>query len=418
MDELERSVVEQNEGEAAPHSKVAGSGHSDALSSPKRYSTRTLRIDISISTHAGACASLPNMLHQLFLKSELQVPTAPKSCSRSARKLSRRNIDGTGTVFPCGILSTPLLAPPSADTLLVLFDSLPRCCKYWSPLWTVDMGFRSSPPYPKTKTSIHSQSPSITSVPVPMLSVADHRSAGGTSLKENYPTQAWSLHRKNASQSGKDPCLLSRKRKKGHTCRFRKAWRLLLQTAWQALVAPQHPFDCHRALQLLVLDNIEPHRVRNLAWGNSATGGKLRWENFDGWNPSGGDLGDFQKAPGAEAPRSQPFNELYRKDKSHDKPCLSSRTSRALQARSPVWKVQVPSCNNALINHGAAVNGPIIFPEILGLLVLVQGNSLLVVSGSSRYSLVGEAEKGPSIPYHRAEVPEVGISAKAHIEGV
>jgi hypothetical protein len=161
-------------------------------------------------------------------------------------------------------------------------------CKYWSPLWTVDMGFRSSPPYPKTKTSIHSHSPSITSVPVPMLSVADHRSAGGTSLKENCPTQAWSLHRKNASQSGKDPCLLSRKRKKGHTCRFRKAWRLLLQTTWQALVAPQHPFDCHRAWQLLGLDNIEPHRVRNLAWGNSATGGKLRWENFDGWNPSGG----------------------------------------------------------------------------------------------------------------------------------
>ena len=94
--------------------------------------------------------------------------------------------------------------------------------------------------------------------------------------KECFSIRARSLPPKQKTEEG------------SHTSRFRKAWRLLLQTAWQALVAPQHPFDCHRAWQLLVLDNIEPHRVRNLAWGNSATGGKLRWENFDGWNPSGG----------------------------------------------------------------------------------------------------------------------------------
>jgi hypothetical protein len=28
---------------------------------------------------------------------------------------------------------------------------------------------------------------------------------------------------------------------RSHTCRFRKAWRLLLQTAWPVLVAPQRP---------------------------------------------------------------------------------------------------------------------------------------------------------------------------------
>jgi len=36
--------------------------------------------------------------------------------------------------------------------------------------------------------------------------------------------QAWSLQRKNASQSGQDPCLLSRKRKKEHHLHLRKAW--------------------------------------------------------------------------------------------------------------------------------------------------------------------------------------------------
>lgn len=63
----------------------------------------------------------------------------------------------------------------------------------------------------------------------------------------------------------------------------------------------------------------------------------------------------------------------------------------------------------ALINHGAAVNGPIIFPEILGLLVLVQGNSLLVVSGSLLVnSLIGKAEKGPStigLKYQKSAFP-------------
>jgi len=79
------------------------------------------------------------------------------------------------------------------------------------------MRFRSSPPLSENETSIslpesrHHVGPSV------LPNVAGHRSAGGTSLKENYPTLAWSLHRKNASQSGQDPCLLSRKRKKGHT---------------------------------------------------------------------------------------------------------------------------------------------------------------------------------------------------------
>jgi hypothetical protein len=144
-----------------------------------------------------------------------------------------------------------------------------------------------APPYPKTKPAFRSQSPGITSVPVsyPMLPVAGHRSAGGTSLKENYPTLAWSLHRKNASQSGQDPCLLSRKRKKRHHQQVQKGMASALADRLAGLGCATASFDCHRAWQLLVLDNIEPASSPKSSMGKFGDGEKLRREELSRVEP-------------------------------------------------------------------------------------------------------------------------------------
>jgi hypothetical protein len=132
-------------------------------------------------------------------------------------------------------------------------------CKYWSPSWTVDMRFRSSPPpirkrnqhfAPRVQASRRAQCP--TQCCRPSISRRDitQGELPDTGLepaqKECFSIRARSLPPKQKTEEG------------SHTSRFRKAWRLLLQTAWQALVAPQRPLTATAHGKLLVLDNIEP----------------------------------------------------------------------------------------------------------------------------------------------------------------
>jgi len=93
--------------------------------------------------------------------------------------------------------------------------------------------------------------------------------------KECFSIRARSLPPKQKTEEG------------SHTSRFRKAWRLLLQTAWQALVAPQRPLTAtaHGNYWFLTISN--PHRVRSLAWGNSATREAEAGRTFMGGTPQG-----------------------------------------------------------------------------------------------------------------------------------